>query len=86
MSSGTGVGSVQTPFSWPFGFVTKFFAPAQLVAPAAASLQYCVSMFAYLLPPMFWKNELTYAWSDALECCLPLESVIWNPLAHSGPQ
>lgn len=43
MSSGTGVGSVQTPFSWAVGFVTKPEPPTQVVEPASTSLQYCVS-------------------------------------------
>ena len=57
MSSGTGAGSVQTPFSWPFGFVTKPPPPAQLVDPGRAYAQYCVWTFAHGLPPTFWKND-----------------------------
>src|SRR5437868_5405303 len=86
MSSGTGVGSVQTPLSWPVGFVTEPVALMQFVAPTAAPLQYCASMLAHLLPPTFLKNELTYVWSDLLEWSVPLESLIVNPWAHSGPQ
>jgi len=42
--SGTGVGSVQTPFSWLFGFVMieRPAIPAQLVVPAGTFRQYCV--------------------------------------------
>src|SRR5207245_11335149 len=44
MSSGTGVGSVQTPFSWLLGFVMNCAPaiPVQLVVPAGTLRQYCV--------------------------------------------
>ena len=60
MSAGTGVGSVQTPFSWCRGFVTYSAPgkPAQLVVPAGTLRQYCVCTPAHGLPPTFVKNEL----------------------------
>ena len=42
MSAGTGVGSVQTPFSWCFGFVMNPVPPTQLVEPSRVPLQYWV--------------------------------------------
>ncbi len=57
MSAGTGVGSVQTPFSWCFGFVTKPVPPTQLVEPGSVPRQYCVCTPAQGLPPMSAKNE-----------------------------
>src|SRR5690348_10766240 len=42
MSSGTGDGSVHTPFSWCTGFVTKPVPPTHVVDPTSAPLQYCV--------------------------------------------
>ena len=61
MSDGTGVGSVQTPFSWFVGFVMKSApgTPAQLVVPAGTLRQYCVCTPAHGLPPTPLKNELT---------------------------
>jgi hypothetical protein len=55
MSSGTGVGSVQTPLSWCFGFVMNSApgAPAQFVVPAGTFRQYCVWTAAHGLPPRF---------------------------------
>ena len=60
MSEGTGVGSVQTPFSWRFGLVMYCAPgiPAQLVVPAGTLRQYCVCTPAHGLPPTLVKNEL----------------------------
>src|SRR2546423_5885172 len=53
--SGTGVGSIHTPFSWFFGLVTYSTPgwPAQLVEPTIAPRQYCVCTAAHGLPPRF---------------------------------
>src|SRR5260370_9967319 len=61
MSDGTAVGSVQTPFNWCVGFVTKSAprTPAQLVVPASTLRQYRGCTPAHALPPTFPKNELT---------------------------
>src|SRR3954451_2277725 len=61
MSSGTGVGSVQTPFSCFLGLVTYSApgTPAQLVAPTGTKRQYWVCTAAQGLPPTLLMNELT---------------------------
>jgi len=56
MSDGTGVGSVHTPFSWCFGFVTNPLPPTQLVEPSRTFLHYWVWTPAHGLPPRFEKN------------------------------
>src|SRR5436305_11064159 len=66
-SSGTGVGSTQTPLSWRFGFVMNPEPPTQLVEPGSTPLQYCVWMFAQPLPPTFWKNDCRYVCNVLLE-------------------
>ncbi|HEY8644509.1 MAG TPA: hypothetical protein VIL77_01375 [Gaiellaceae bacterium] len=59
ISSGTGVGSVQTPFSCPRGFVMYSACGSllQLVVPARTLRQYCVCTPAHLLPPTPPMNE-----------------------------
>ena len=58
MSAGTGVGSVQTPFSWCFGFVTYSRPECRRSSsfPAGTLRQYCVCTAAQGLPPRFAKN------------------------------
>src|SRR5579864_3417745 len=85
MSSGTGVGSVHTPFSWCRGFVTYPVPPTQVVEPGSAPLQYWVWMFAQWLPPTPEKNDWRYVCSVLLEYSFPFVSSVVKPCDHCGP-
>src|SRR5437867_11173891 len=88
MSEGTGVGSVHTPFSWCFGFVTYSApgSPVQLVVPTGTPRQYCVCTPAHALPPTPAKKVLRYVCSVLLEYRVPSVSLVVKPVAHGVPQ